>query len=195
MRRAFGLNDVIHGSKCCTRAGVGFLQQAQGGAGGAVRTLFADQLRAQHAVEVCDHRPIAGNAAAENNGRANGLPANEGIDDVAGHALAQAIADLRQRKAFLLGVSQIGLGEDGAAGGDFRRGPGAPEGDRGKLPGAGEIQTPGLLIEEAAGAGRAGGVGLVTGVAPGGVELNEAETLAADMQDGPEPPGDTRGSP
>ena len=133
---------------------------------------------------MCDHRPVAGNAAAENDGRANRFPAHESIDDVPGDTLAQAIAYLGQRKAFLLGVSQVGLGEDGAAGGNFRRGPGAPEGECGELPGAGEIQAPGLLIEEAAGAGRAGGVGLITGVVPGGVELNEAEALAADVQDG-----------
>jgi hypothetical protein len=68
----------------------------------------------------------------------------------------------------------------------LRRIPGAAKRHRGEFAGIGEIQPPGLLVEEAAGSGRTGGVGLVPGVASGGVELHEPEALPADVQDGPD---------
>ncbi len=89
---------------------------------------------------------------------------------MSGDAPAQSVADLSQRKAFLLGVCQVGLGEHGAAGGDLRCLARAASGDGGELRGAGEIQASRLLVEEAAGPGRAAGIGLVAGVAAGLVE-------------------------
>ena len=57
--------------------GYGARNAVVSGAGGGGRDFFANQLRAQQPVEVLHDRPVAGNAAAENDGGADGLAAHE----------------------------------------------------------------------------------------------------------------------
>jgi hypothetical protein len=130
-----------------------------------------------------NHRSIPGDTAAEYHRRLEGLAVDEGFDNVACHPMAQAVANLRQGKTLLLGVRQIGLCKDGTAGGDWGRRSGAPQRDLAEIPGSGQVQAFGLLIQESACSRRTGGVSPIAGVAPALIELNKAESLPPDVQD------------
>ena len=106
---------------------------------------------------------------------------DQDVQDVAGDPLAQPRAQGIEGIALLHGVDDVGLGEHGAAGGDGGRGTLVSIRAGGQVA-HGEIQALGLLRDERAGSGGAGGVDRVLPVLPLVVEQDEGEALSADGQ-------------
>ncbi len=118
--------------------------------------VFADDgLGFEKIAEMLDHGGVHGNAAREDQRRADARVGHQRVDDVFGEPLAQAVADLSDGIAFLLGVDQIRFGKYRTARGDFRRVALVAEGDRREGFDAFQIEAFGLLVEKTARAGGA----------------------------------------
>ncbi len=105
-------------------------------------------------------------AADEDNRLEGKRSRKEDVDDVPCETRAEAVADLFQGEALLLGVDKVGFGEDGASGGDLGKGTPVFEGECRKGFDTGQVQAPCLLVEEAPRTGGAGGVCLAVEIIP-----------------------------
>ncbi|EKD34756.1 MAG: hypothetical protein ACD_75C02206G0001 [uncultured bacterium] len=113
-------------------AGLQLLQYQNAGTDGAVKmAVFRSHEReAGQLGDMASHRLIFGDAAAENDFALwRFLATEERIDNISSKSPAQPVADLVQLIAFLLGMNEVGLGEDGTARGDLRAFSGAAAGD------------------------------------------------------------------
>jgi len=146
--------------------------------------VFDEQLVSHQLGQVPDDRTVFRHPACKDDRLRRRLPAEQRVVHVGREAAAEAVADGRETVAFLLGVDQICLGENGAARGyarDFALG---LEGRGRQLGAVLEPQALGLLIEEAAGTGCAQAVEAAVAVFALLVEDTETEALTADQHQG-----------
>ena len=144
--------------------------------------LADNRFRLEQIAEMLNHGLIHGNAACKYQGRADVLIRHQCINDIFCQAFAKTIADLSYRITFLLGMDQISLGKDGAAGGNFGRIFAVAKGNRTECINTFKIEAFGLLIEKAARSGGTGRVGPVTFVIALIIKSNETEVFTADKQ-------------
>jgi len=116
---------------------------------------FHYQLLEQGVAKMTNHGFVSRHTPHHQDGSKRGCAFEECVHDVLRYSQAQAIADGLQTVAFLLGVSQVGFGEYGAAGSDLGRCLVVCLGQSGESVCAFEIEPARLLIQEAAGTGRA----------------------------------------
>ena len=158
-------------------------EEEEGGADGSVEVAVGGdgQREAGEALDMFGHRPVSRDPAAEDQlAMQAAVPGEEDVDEVFGQTETQAVADLVQAVALLLGVDEVRLGEDRAARGDLRTLALAAGSHGGEVLAAAQVQPPCLLVKETAGAGGAGGVAGAALVVAGLVEGGEAELFAAD---------------
>ena len=138
-------------------------------------------------------RRVQGDPAAEQKRLRQVCAPGHGVGNVLGQAVAKPVADRLQSVALLLGVDQIGLGENGAARGDAGARGGVLHRLAGDGRGAGQVQAPGLLIQKGPRAGRTGGTAAAAQIPAVRPQADQLKFLAAHIKDrtgfGPVVPG------
>ncbi len=129
------------------------------------------------------HGAVSRNPAGENGRSLELFPMDERVRKGLGHPFAEAVADCFHGKACLLRMNEVRPRKDRAPcrnPGRFRAaGPGAQV----ELFHARESQTPSLLVQEASGPRRAGGIGARTEILPLRAEPDERELLTSHVQE------------
>jgi len=159
---------------CPRKEAVGHQQpgRAQGAHEG--RVFVRDQHRAREAFEMARHGAVERHPAGEYEGGGGVQGGEDRVHDVAGQSRAQALGDFGQVVALLLGVDEVGLGEDRAAAGNGR---GVADEREGGHLGGGDPQSIELLVQERPRAGSTGGVGVIVQDGTVGVEAHQLDML------------------